>query len=251
MNSATALWRQEFMARVATPWHLERLFDRIPDLVLSIKDTEGRYVSISETAAHRCGLRNRRDAIGKTAFDLFPRPMSERYAAQDAQLFRTGRPIVDNLDLTIFGDGSTGWCLTTKEPLLDAQGKVIGLACLSKDLNEPTAAGLIDGAFAATVDYMVEHHAQPLRVSELAARSGLSLAQFERRMKKIFHLSASQYLIKARIDHAARLLISTEMSIAQIAQLAGFSDQSAISRIFRQTTGFTPRQYRQYLRSLV
>ena len=81
-----------------------------------------------------------------------------------------------------------------------------------------------------------------------ARRAGLSQAQFERRMTKIFHLSAGQYLIKARIDHAARLLASTALPIADIAQHAGFSDQSALSRQFRQVTGFAPRQYRQLMR---
>lgn len=250
MTTKTGAWRRDFMRRVATPWYVERLFDRLPDIVFSIKDRQGRYVSISETAAIRCGLRHRHEAIGRTAYDLFPRPMSDRYTAQDTLLFRTGRPIVDSLDLTVYRDGSTGWCLTTKEPLLDVSGEVIGLACISKDLIEPTLAGLIDPAFAATIDYVIENHARPLRVGELAARCGLSLAQFERRMKRIFHLSANQYLIKRRVDHAARLLVGTPRSIADIAQAAGFSDQSAISRVFRQTTGFTPRQYREYLRSV-
>lgn len=238
------------MRRVATPLYVESLFDRLPDIVFSIKDREGRYVAISLAAALRCGLRHRRDALGKTAFDLFPEPMAERYAAQDERLFRTGKPIIDNLDLTVYGDGSSGWCLSTKEPLRDGNGLVIGLACISKDLIEPTLAGLIDPAFAETVDYMIENYTQPLRASELAMRAALSEAQFERRMKKIFHLSSNQYLIKARIDHAARLLTGSEMAIADIAQSAGFSDQSAISRVFRQTVGFTPGQYRQHFRAL-
>lgn len=174
--------------------------------------------------------------------------MAERYARQDERLFRTRKPIIDNLDLTVYRDGSTGWCLSTKEPLFDSTGQVIGLACISKDLIEPSKAGWIDAGFADTVDYMLEHFAQPLRMEELARRAGLSLAQFERRMKKIFHLSAGQYLIRARIDLAARLLASTVIPIAEIAQRAGFSDQSALSRQFRQVTGFAPRDYRQLLR---
>lgn len=245
-----AVWREEFMRRVGTPWYVERLFDRLPDIVFSIKGRDGRYVSMSEAAAIRCGLRHRYEAIGKTAFDLFPAPMAERYTTQDEVLFRTGRPIVDNLDLTVYRDGSAGWCLTTKEPLLDRDGVVIGLACISKDLTEPTLAGLIDSSFAETIDYMLENHALPLRMNDLASRCGLSLAQFERRMKKIFQLSANQFLIKVRIDHATRLLASTDFSIAQVAQSAGFSDQSAIARVFRQTVGFTPRQYRHFLQSL-
>ncbi len=238
-------WRDRFMASVASPWYVERLFDRLPDIVFSIKDRQGRYVSISETAAMRCGLKHRQDAVGKTAFDLFPKPMAERYTRQDERLFRTGKPIIDNLDLTVYRDGSTGWCLTTKEPLRDGRGEMIGLACISKDLIEPSRGGFIDSAFADTIDYLLEHIDEPLRMDALAHRAGLSQAQFDRRMKKIFQLSAGQYVIKIRIDHATRLLAGTRLAIAEIAQQAGFSDQSAFSRQFRHITGFTPRQYRQ------
>jgi PAS domain S-box-containing protein len=247
-NEELQQWRGRFMDAVATPWQVERLFDRLPDIVFSIKDRSGRYVSISEAAAARCGLRRRQDAIGKTAFDLFPKPMAERYARQDERLFRTGRAIVDNLDLTVYADGSTGWCLSTKEPLFDAEQRIIGLACVSKDLPEPTRAGLIDPAFAAAIDYLLDHFDQPLRLPALAARAGLSTEQFDRRMRKIFGLSCAQYLLRLRIDHAARLLADGDLPIAAIALRSGFADQSALSRQFRRCTGFAPRQYRELMR---
>lgn len=250
MNAELNRWRAEFMTRLGNSWYVEALFDRLPDIVFSIKDQHGRYVAISEAAVLRCGLKHKQDAIGKTAFDLFPRPMAERYARQDQRLFKTGRPIVDNLDLTVYRDGRPGWCLSTKEPLREASGRVIGLACISKDLIEPSRAGLIDAGFAQTVDYLLEHYHLPLRMEELAQRAGLSPAQFERRMKKIFHLSAGQYLIKTRIDHAARALGGSDRSIAEIALRCGFSDQSALSRQFRQVTGLTPGQYRKLMQGL-
>ena len=249
MQAELVRWRDDFLGRVASPHYVEALFDRLPDIVFSMKDAKGRYVLMSEACVQRCGLKSKQAAIGKTAFDLFPKPMAERYTRQDERLFRTGKPIVDNLDLTVYRDGSAGWCLTTKEPLRDRAGRVIGLACISKDLIEPSQAGLIDSGFADTIDHMLENYDKPLRVEELARRAGLSEAQFERRMKKIFQISATQYLIKTRIDHAARLLVESEMPIAEVAQHAGFSDQSALSRQFRQVTGIAPRDYRNMLRA--
>ena len=244
MNPELARWRDDFLDRVGAAQYVEQLFDRLPDIVFSMKDVQGRYVLMSEACVRRCGLKCKHEAVGRTAFDLFPRPMADRYARQDERLFRTGRPIVDNLDLTVYGDGSHGWCITTKEPLRDRDGSVIGLACVSKDLVEPSRDGLIDAGLAGTVDYMLEHYAQPLRTEDLARRAGLSETQFDRRMKKIFQLSATQYLIKTRIGHAARLLAETEMPVADVAQSAGFSDQSALARQFRQVMGYSPSQYR-------
>lgn len=249
MRAETAAWRQDFFRSLSNTQFFEALFDRAPDIVFSIKDRAGRYVSISEACAERCGLSSKLDAIGKTAYELFPKHMAERYQAQDERLFKTGEPVVDNLDLTLFSDRQPGWCLTNKEPLRNAKGEIIGLACMSKDLHEPSRSGFIDARFADTVDYILGHYHEPLRIEELAIRAGVSSAQFERRMKKIFQLSAGQFITKTRIDIAANQLKSSEIAIAEIAQVCGFCDQSALSRQFRAVTGLSPRQYRQLLRA--
>ena len=142
MNKDLNHWRDTFLADMESIHCFEALFDRMPDTLYAIKDRNGRYVSISETVVQRCGIRRKQDAIGKTAFDLYPRPMAERYARQDERLFRTGRPIVDNLDLTVYRNGAAGWCLSTKEPIYNRQRRLIGLAAISKDLVEPSRAAL-------------------------------------------------------------------------------------------------------------
>ena len=247
MSSEQSRWQASFMREVVSTSYVETLFDRLGDIVFSIKDREGRYVLMSEAAVARCRLTSKRHAIGMTAFDLFPQAMAERYARQDAQLFRSGKAIVDNLDLTLYRDRSSGWCLTTKEPLHDRSGAIIGLACISRDLGEGTRSAIIDNEFAETVDYMHAHLGQPLRIAELAQRCGLSTRQLDRRMKKVFQLSGKHYLLKIRIDMATRMLAG-DRPISEIAHLAGFCDQSALSRQFRQLTGLSPLQYRQLLR---
>ncbi|WP_266159814.1 AraC family transcriptional regulator [Dyella silvatica] len=241
-------WQTTFMQQLGQGMFVASLFDRLPDIVFSVKDTQGRYVWMSEACVSRCSLIHRDAAIGLTAFDLFPTPMAERYARQDAQLFRTEQALLNALDLTLYPDRSSGWCLTTKEPLRDAGGHLIGLACISRDLFEPSRAGMVSERFAEAIDYIHANLAVPLRVDEMARRSGLTPAQFDRRMKMVFQLSAGQYLQKIRIDTAARLLAESTAQIAEIAQIAGFCDQSSLSRQFRQFTGVTPRQYRVLVR---
>ncbi|MGP1664597.1 MAG: helix-turn-helix domain-containing protein, partial [Rhodanobacter sp.] len=219
------------------------LFDRLRDIVFSIKDRQGRYVLMSEAVVARCRLPSKRHAIGLTAFDLFPAAMAERYTRQDTDLFKSGKPLIDSLDLTVYRDGSAGWCLTCKEPLHDAHGKIVGLACVSRDLDEGCRGLPIDSDFAALIDHMHANYDQPLRVADLAVDYQLTLAQLDRRMRKVFQLSSKQYLLKIRID-AARRLLSENCSIAEVAHLTGFCDQSALSRQFRQLTGLTPSQYR-------
>jgi PAS domain S-box-containing protein len=226
------------------------MFDPLRDVVFSIKDRQGRYVLISEACVKRCGLNRKEEAIGKTAFALFPRPMAERYCRQDERLFQTGKPLIDSLDLTIYNDGSTGWCLSTKHPLCDSVGTIVGLTCVSRDLVEPSRACIIDNGFADAIDHMREHYPEKLRLADLARLASISEAQFERRMKRIFQLSAGQYLIQLRISAAARLLQRSEESISEIALQVGFFDQSLLTRAFRRVTGMTPGQYRRIAQDL-
>ncbi|MDN3575851.1 AraC family transcriptional regulator [Chitinimonas viridis] len=248
MDSTLKAWREDFVSCLAQPLFVEALFDRMPDMVFSVKDRAGRYITMSQACAERCGLAGKHEAVGRTAHELFPPHMADRYAEQDEQLFRTGLPIVDNLDLTLFNNREPGWCLSNKTPLLDAQGSIIGLACLSRDLLEPSRAGIVDARMAEAVDHMLACYAQPQSVEALAEMAGISLAQFERRMKKIFQLSAGQFLTKLRIDAAARLLAQSQAAISDIALDCGFCDQSALSKQFRQLTGMTPRDYRLWVR---
>ena len=228
---------------------VQDLFDRVRDAVFTVKDPGGRYLAMSLSGVERCGLASREAALGKTAFDLWPADMARRYAEQDAILFRTGRPLVDSLDLTLYPDHRPGWCLTQKHPLLDHAGQVVALACLSTDLPEHSPAGFIDAPFAAAVDHIHRHFAEGLRLEELAALAGLSLGQFERRMKKVFQLSPGQYVMKVRIQAAADALAESDRPIATIADEVGFCDQAALNRHFKQVVGLSPAAYRRWARS--
>lgn len=236
--------RVAFLVGITYPLFAEALFDHVPDVLFSIKDRDGRYLSMSNTCIERLGITHRSQAIGRTSHDLFPKHMADRYVQQDQQLFRTGKPIVNNLDLTLYPDRSPGWCITTKLPLRDPAGELIALACISKDLIDPSRGSLVDERFANTIDYILENYALPLRIPDLARQCGLSAGQFERRMKAIFHISAVHFLIKTRIHQASLALAQKDRSIADIALSCGFCDQSALSRQFKQLTGITPREYR-------
>ncbi|TDQ45839.1 AraC family transcriptional regulator [Permianibacter aggregans] len=243
-------WRNHFMQAIAEPLYIEAMFDAMPDIVFSIKDMDGRYVVISEACVERCGLNHKQQAIGKNAYDLFPAHMADRYNEQDQQVFSSGQALIDSLDLTVFNNREPGWCLTTKYPLRDRDGKMLGLACISKDLIEPSKDGFVDEALSKTVDYVRSQYSETITLDELASIAGLSVAQLDRRIKRIFQITTGQFIIKTRIDAAARMLRDTEKTVADIAMECGFCDQSALTRQFRQVTGLSPRSYRVIVKGL-
>jgi PAS domain S-box-containing protein len=220
------------------------LFDLLDDVVFFEKDAEGRYVRVNRTLVERCGLGQRDELIGRTAAEVFPEPLGARYLAQDRRVLREGTTIENRLELHLYPGGHEGWCLTHKMPIRDLSGRVTGLAGLSRDLHAPDEAQEDYAAVAKALRHLELNLDQPLRVSELADRAGLSTYQFERRMRRIFGLNPRQFLGKARIDAACGKLRESEEPIAQIALDCGYADQSAFTRQFRMTVGMTPRQYR-------
>jgi AraC-like DNA-binding protein len=88
-------------------------------------------------------------------------------------------------------------------------------------------------------------------LSEIARHAGLSERQLQRLFRRAFGLTLQQFIIQSRIQGAIHELTHSAQSIAEIAILFGFSDQSAFSNKFRDITGIPPRAYRErYLSKL-
>jgi len=234
----------ELESKLAAAAFLFELLDRVPEVVVFVKDAEGRYVAVNDTLARRLGLEDKRQALGCTTRDLFPTPLGDRYLSQDQLVLESGAPIVDLLELHLYPNRHEGWCLTTKIPIAGAGGRCIGLAGVSRDVGAPEVdAGSADG-FAEAVRLVQESLQRPLRVQELAATANLSVYQFSRRVRELFGLTPARLVTKIRIDAARRMLREGEASIAQIAHDCGYCDQSAFTRQFKAAVGIPPARYR-------
>jgi PAS domain S-box-containing protein len=221
------------------------LFDSLPDVVFFVKDTKARYVAVNKTLVRRCGVDAKEELIGKTALEVFPSPMGRRYYEEDQQVLTQGSSLLDVLELHLYAQGGSGWCITTKLPLKDQSGTVIGIVGISNDVHVPEAQHTGYRELAEAVRHIQGHFEETLRLDSLANLCGLSVYQFEQRMKKVFQLTAGQFINKTRIDAACRMLKSGESPIADIALACGFSDQSAFTRQFKATAGLTPSEYRR------
>ena len=230
-------------AALGRPFPGIELFDRVADTVFFIKDQEGRYVTANETLAHRCGFVDKRPLIGRKASEVFVSPLGERFESQDRKVISEGLSIRGRMELHLYPDGSEGWCLTWKEPLIDADGFIRGLAGISRDVPGLLKSGPVS-ALSVTLAYIEDHLDEPLRVPDLAARSGLSPFQFDQRVRSLFGLSAGQYLSRARIGRACDCLRHTNAPLSELAVECGYADQSAFTRQFRKSVGLTPGAYR-------
>lgn len=244
MNT-TAAFQKSFFESIGGILPVDRLFDGVPDIVFFVKDVKGRYVAVNDTLASRCGLADKEQAIGRTSEELFPPPLGDAFALQDSEILRTRAGIRDHLELHLYPGGHRGWCLTFKEPIPGKSGGVSGICGISRDLHAPGAEEDEFAAMSTAIDYIRRHFEEPLRLPKLAEMAGLSVYQFDQRIRSLFRVTAGQYLLKVRIDAACKRLTGIGEPIAQIALACGYSDQSAFSRQFKQVVGISPLAYRR------
>lgn len=224
---------------------LEQMFDFVPDIAFFVKDREGKYLAVNKSLIERHGLQRKDQAIGCRPCDICPGEFGRIPSQQDAEVLRLNRPLLDHLEMHWQSPHQPCWCLTTKLPLRDAAGKVVGLVGISRDLRAPIKSQEMPTAAAAALQRFESRLAEPISPAALASRSGMTAARFARLIKRLFGLTPSQYITKARIASASNLLRETDRTVAEIAATCGFADHSSFTRAFRKVAGISPTQFRE------
>jgi AraC-like DNA-binding protein len=107
-----------------------------------------------------------------------------------------------------------------------------------------SGGALSPGRLRAVVEYVEEHLDAGPSLEQLAAAAHLSVYHFARQFKAATGLPPHQYVIARRVKRARQLLQGGDLSLAEVATHAGFSDQSQFSRHFKRFVGVTPGQFR-------
>lgn len=106
-------------------------------------------------------------------------------------------------------------------------------------------SGISPAALRRVTDHVVSHLATPISLADLAAVAGLSPYHFARQFRKTTGVSPHQYVLRARVEEARRLLLEGHAGVAQIAAGVGFCSQSHLTRHVRQILGVTPAALRR------
>lgn len=106
--------------------------------------------------------------------------------------------------------------------------------------NTPISRPVLDAVF-----YMENNFMNNIGIDDVAAICGYSSAHFSRLFKAQLHISYSEYLNNIRLRHVKSMLISTDMSVTEIALEAGFKYPSNMTVLFKQTFGLTPLSFRK------
>ena len=109
----------------------------------------------------------------------------------------------------------------------------------------PPCGGLSPGALRRVREHIEAHLDQKIRVTDLARIAGLSTPHFSRAFKRGLGVAPQQYAVRQRIGKATRLLRDTDLKLSEIAQAAGFADQSHFAKCFARITGTSPSAFRR------
>jgi PAS domain S-box-containing protein len=114
--------------------HLLRcLMDTSPDKIY-FKDRYGRYIRVNKALADKFGLSDPAQVVGKTVHDIFTPEYARQTDAQEEEIMRTGQPQVAEDIREPWPDGRVTWESTTKMPLRDANGLIIGTIGISRNI---------------------------------------------------------------------------------------------------------------------
>ena len=135
---------------------LQTLMDNIPDSIY-FKDVRSRFLMISRALAKKHGLTDPQQAVGKTDADFFTQPHAQQALADEQKILRTGHPIEDLEEAETWPDGSVTWALTTKMPLRNQSGRVVGTFGISRDITKRKRA---EGALAERTQQLQKKNEQ-------------------------------------------------------------------------------------------
>jgi diguanylate cyclase (GGDEF)-like protein/PAS domain S-box-containing protein len=159
-------------------WQKERelfraMIDQVPDY-LFVKDRDSRFVVANKAVAADLGLEPEA-LIGKTDLDLHPPVLASKFFADEQSVIARERPLLDIAEFVIQPSGRQKWLSTSKVPLRNSAGQVIGIVGISRDVTDRKRA-------EEQIQHMAHHDALtglPNRVL-LMDRLGQAIAKAER-----------------------------------------------------------------------
>ena len=114
---------------------LRTLIDTLPDRIY-VKDTQSRFMLVNQAVATAHGAASPDAVLGTTDADFFPPEMVAQFWTDEVRLLTSGKPIINREEPQVDGDGNPSWILTTKVPLHDKDGQVVGLIGVGRDITE-------------------------------------------------------------------------------------------------------------------
>ncbi|MEA3211742.1 MAG: phosphoserine phosphatase RsbU/P [Chthoniobacter sp.] len=142
---------------------LRNVIDNLLDSIY-VKDADGRYLLGNAAHTRQLGIASPEEVLGRTALDFFPADIARGFQTDDQQVMGTGTPIIDRQESA--GGNPAKWLSTTKVPLRDANGRIIGIVGIGRDITARKLA-----------EEKLERYAEELRGKNAEMEDDLQMAR--------------------------------------------------------------------------
>jgi AraC-like DNA-binding protein len=238
-------FQAEFFRRYPTLRSLMYLFDCLPSAFFYAKDIDSRFVYLNRANQAVYGVADGESLLGKTDRDFHPPALAEGYIAEDQRVILSGKGCLNQVWLVPYLHGPMQWFASSKTPLFDQQGTVVGIAGVMYPIATPVEMQAHFGRLGPAIREIDSRFSEELSIVGLAKACGLSSTHFRRLFRDLLRMAPTDYVLALRIQRARQLLAVTGKSVAEVASETGFYDQSHFTKRFRDATGMTPIQYRR------
>ncbi len=226
------------------------LFDYLEDTPLWMKDEAGHYEWANVAFLLNFGVKSRAEIIGRTDYDFCSEVLANQYRIDDERVLR-GERILSRVELVGRFNHTARWCVTSKVPLRDVKGRIVGTAGVTRPVNHPDALGTgpapaaaLGSPLSVAIRFISQNFADRITNEDLAKACGLSVRAFERQFQAAYNVSPHDYLRQLRVRMSCSALVFSRKSLAEVATEFGFADQSHFTKEFRKFMAETPRAYR-------
>ena len=232
---------------------LAELFDCVEDVVVWVKDRDGRYRWVNRAFLINYSLDDRRgrtgldpaDVLGKTDYDLSPAFLADQFRLDDEYVLagqadrqpdRDGRPArrADRLERHQQDPAGRRRRGGRRHGGHHPEAGHVGRAI---------APG---SEFGPVLAYMRDHYHTPITNRQLARLAHMSVRAFERKFHGSFHLTPQKYLRKLRMRMASRALVYTGQTLAEVASAAASPIKATSPVNSAAISADTPRDYREH-----
>jgi len=112
---------------------LRTLIDNMPDCIY-VKDAASRFLVANCGVAQLMGAKNPNDLLGRTDFDFFPKELATAYLDDEQAIIKSGKTLLNQEEASVDAAGNAKWLLTSKVPIRDQDGQVIGIVGIGRDI---------------------------------------------------------------------------------------------------------------------
>jgi len=171
---------------------LRIIIDHLPDAIYT-KDTQCRKTLANFADVINMGAGSEEQVLGSTDFDFHPKELAEKFYADDQLVMGLGEPLL-NREEFVMVNGRKKWLLTSKLPLHDINGKIIGLIGIGRDITESKEAASRLKEYYEKLESVVEERTSELKNKTEELERARDQAQSADRLKSAFLATMSHEL---------------------------------------------------------